>query len=232
MYKYLLKRMNRIKNIMSSTNTILRHVDNKIKKLIESIKINLITNNISPTENFVQIDNVLIKNGQICTPEPGIFTNIYPQNQQLTTNSNATFDTLTVNNLIINNDEYEPPNPESKLLSSVSIFLNDRAYSFKVPFTCYISAISSKNKIPTLEINFEKIQFEKTRNIEYKLNKDDIIKLIGLDTLIILSFYEKKIENINDDNEYNNKELLNRINLLENEINILKEIIYELTGRN
>lgn len=223
---------------MSSTNTILRHVDNKIRKLIDSIKINLITNNITPSDDAVQIDKILIKDGKICTPEPGIFTNIYPQNQQLTTESNAKFDTLTVNNLIINNDDYEPPMPEIKNLTSVSVLLNDRAHSFKVPFRCYISAISTRNKFPILEINFEKVKFKKTKNLEYKLRKDDIVKLIGLDTLLILSFYEKKTDTSMSESDKscesceNDKELLDKINNLEKELNDLKNIVYELTGRN
>ena len=178
------------------------------------------TNRISSHDNGVVIEDILLKNGKICTPDPGIFTNIYLQDQQLTKDSNPTFKTITVNNVIITDDSYIPVNPEPKMLTSVSVLLNENNRKFKVPFNCYISSLSSCiNKKIILEINFEKINFEKTTDIEHELFENDIIKIIGFDTFLILSFYEKKRERDVD------------IKQLEADLLDLKNIIYTMTGR-
>ena len=138
----------------------------------------------------------------------------------MTKNSNPVFETLTVTNLIVKDDTYIPVNPVPKMLSSVSIFLNEVNNKFKVPFDCYISAISScTNDKIFLEINSNKIEFEDVENIEYKLSKNDIIEISGLDTFLVLSFYERKRENSTD------------TTYLETEILNLKKILYLITGR-
>ena len=206
---------------MSNTNVILRHTDTRIKRLLDSIKTNLITNNITSDCGHINIEKILLKDGKICTSEPGILTNIYPQDQDLTKNSSPIFKTLTVSNLIVEDDSYIPVNPEPKMLTSVSIFLNNHNNKFTVPFDCYISAISScVDKTIILEINSNNVVFEKQKDLEYKLFQNDIIKNIGFDIFLILSFYEKKREIDNID-----------IKKLETELLDLKNIVYTMTGR-
>ena len=61
---------------------------------------------------------------------------------------------------------------------------------------------------------------EMMNDLEYKLFQNDIIKNIGFDIFLILSFYEKKREINNID-----------IKKLETELLDLKNIVYTMTGR-
>lgn len=228
---------------MSNTNALLQHIDNRFKRLMESIRINLITTNITSVEVPLNIEDVLISNGKVCTPGVGIYTDVYPQEQNLTPTSDVEFNSIKVNNLIIDGEHVDLDNIEDVIskTSYVSIFLNDKNKKFKIPFNCYISHIrfyfynNGCIKINCDNVNFSNIN---NTNMPYKLFKDDTIKHIKDDVFIILCFNNNcsnyNFCNSNSNNTSNNSSTDNSINddyVNIEEFNELKKIVYSLTGR-